>query len=173
MSVLSPNDCRQAIQALLLTVPNIGQVHTRRRVVRDEQTLKTYLWDDVNGRICGWFISPARAGTVQTERHPGYIGHGAKGGGNVFSTFRFQIEGIFGLNDAADSETTFSSLVYAVADEFEAYGSIPAAGGGMIPGLVEQLPISVEEFGYVAFAGAPLCHYTRMEIAFRGRTRPA
>lgn len=173
MPVLNPDDCRKAIQALIQSVPNTGVVHLRRRIIRDEQSLKTHLWDVANSRVCGWFITPDRSNMVVNERNPGYSGHGLKGGGNVISTFQFQIEGIFGVNDGADSETVFSNLVYAVASEFESYGTIAAAGGGPIPGILEQLAVTVEEWGYIMFAGSHLCHFTRLALGFRGRTRPA
>lgn len=171
MAVLTGANCRKAIRQLIQSVPNTGQVHERRRVVRDEASFKTHLWDVTNSRICGWFITLSRSNPVVNERNPGYNALGVKGGGNVITTFQFQIEGMFGVNDAADSETTFSNLVYAVADEFEAYGGIPV-DGVPIPAMFEQLPTTVEEWGYLMFAGSFLVHYARLEVGFRGRTRP-
>jgi hypothetical protein len=172
MAVVTPAGLRGAIAALIATVPSSGQVHQQRRVIRDERALKTLLADPVTGRICGWMISPSPAGTAIPIVNPGYVGHGVKGGGNVLTTFQFQIEGFYGLDDASNSEQTFADLAWAVCDEFNAYGSIPAAGGGAIAGLDRQLPTSIEQFGYIMFAGAFLLHYARLELGFIGRTRP-
>jgi hypothetical protein len=171
MAILNPADLRAAIAQLIGTVPNAGQVHQRRRVIRNENQLKEFFWDVTNSRISGWMIAPSPTNPMTSERHPGYIGNATKGGGNVISTFTFQIEGIFGLNDGASSETVFGDLVWAVADEFNSYGSIARSGGGAVPGLLEQLPCQVEQFGFIVFAGTPLCHYARLAVGFRGRTR--
>lgn len=175
MAVLTPAVLRVAIAELIATVPNTGKIHTRRRIVRDERSLKTLFGNLPDGKICGWMISPAPANTAVPVINPGYIGHGTKGGGNVLTSFQFQIEGIFGLDDAAASEETFHDLTWAVADEFNAYGSIPPTTAGVgtkIPGLDRQLPCSIEQFGFIMFAGSFLCHYSRLEVGFIGRTRP-
>lgn len=171
MAYTAPEDLREAIAALIATVPNSGQVHTRRRIVRSEQDLKRLHWDDTNKRICGWMISPQVAGSASSTRNSGFTGIGAKGGGNVMTTFGFQIEGIFGLDDANASEETFTDLAWAVADEFNSYGIIPAAGGGRISGIHLQSSCDITQFGFIAFAGVALCHYARLELTFTGRTR--
>jgi len=148
-------------------------VHPRRRVIRTEQQLRDYLFDTANNRICGFFVSPTTSNPAVPVRNPGHVGHGVIGGGNVITTFQFQIEGFFGIDDANASETVFSDLAWNVCDLFNAYGSIPASGGGAIPGIVQQQPCTIEQFGYILFAGQFLCHYVRMDVAFTGRTRPA
>jgi hypothetical protein len=167
MAVLTPAACVTAIAALIATVPKSGRVHTQRRIVRDEVSLKTHLWDEAEQRICAWMISPSPSTTTVTDRNPGHYGKGVKGGGNVMTTFQFQIEGMFGLDDAKLSESTWRDLAWAVADEFNAYGQLD------IVGIVHQLPCDIEQFGYIAFAGSPLLHYARLSVGFQGRTRPA
>lgn len=169
---MNPALLRDAMKALIETVPGAGRVHTFRRVIRNEPQLKTLLYDDEEKRICAWMISPALTNSVIPDVKPGYIGHGVKGGGNVITTFQFQIEGIFQLNDADQSELVFQDLVWAVCDAFNAYGSIPAATGGAIPDMHHQLPCSVVQFAFINFANTALCHYARLEIGFMGRTRP-
>jgi len=166
MAVITPSACVDAIAAVIATVPNSGQVHKFRRVMRDEVSVKARLWDPVNSRMCGWMISPAAANTAITERNPGHAGIGVKGGGNNFTTFQFTIEGYFTLDDANGSEATWRDLVWAVADEFNAYGALN------ISGVSHQLPCDVEQFGFVMLAGWGLLHYARIGIGFRGRTRP-
>ncbi len=171
MAYTNPNHLREAIAALIATVPGSGKVHTRRRIVRSDQDMRRLHWDDVNQRICAWMISPRVAGMASSVRNPGYVGIGQKGGGNVMTTFGFQIEGIFQLDDTNASEEVFTDLAWAVADEFNAYGIIPAAGGGAIPGIHLQGACEIAQFGFIAFAGSALCHYARLELTFTGRTR--
>lgn len=169
---LTPSACRQAMDTLLTTVPGIGLVHQRRRVIRSEQDLHTYLFDPKLNRVCGWFISPSATNAVVTDRKGGHIGHGVKGGGNIITTFQFQLEGMFGVDDANASESVFGDLVWAVCDEFNSYGTIALnPEHAPIPGIAHQLPCDVQQFGYIMFAGSILCHYARLEIGFQGRTR--
>lgn len=163
---LTPAACVEAIAALITTVPGAGRVHPQRRIVRTEQQLKAHFWDPDEARFCGWMVAPSPSTTTVTERHPGHHGKGIKGGGNVHTTFQFQIEGYFGLDDAHDSESTWRDLTWAVASEFNAYGLLDIAD------VTHQLPCDVEQFGYATLAGAPLVHYARLTIGFTGRTRP-
>lgn len=163
---LTPANCVAALAALIATVPKSGRVHEQRRLVRNEQEFKAHLWDEQHGRFCGWMISPSPSSTTASERKPGHFGKGIKGGGTVLTTFRFQIEGYFGLDDAQRSETTFRDLAWAVADECNAYGLLNIAD------VTYQEPCDVEQFGYVQFAGTGLLHYARLTVGFQGRTRP-
>lgn len=168
---MTPEACRAAIAALLLTVPGIaggqGVVHEQRRIVRDEQAIKQLLCPPGLETVNAWMISFAPAGTTSSERHPGHHGKGVKGGGNVITTFRWQIEGYHAIDDAADSEQVFEDLAWAVADEFNAYGLLD------VPGIVHQLPADVEQCGYSMFGNFALYHYARIGVGFQGRTRPA
>lgn len=161
---MTPADCRHAIAQVIASVRGAGVVHQYRRVIRNEQDARLHLWDGT--RINGWMISPAAANTTVTERNPGHAGIGVQGGGNVLTTFQFQIEGYYAIDDANGSERTFGDLAWAVADEFNSYGLLA------IPGIAHQLPADVEQFGYAMFAGMYLLHYCRIGVGFRGRTRP-
>lgn len=165
MPVMTPAGCRQAMANLLATVPGMGVVHQRRRIIREEQAIRDLLFS--GGRINGWMISPAASNTTVSERNPGHTGIGVKGGGNILTTMQWQIEGYFGIDDAAGSEATFGDLAWGVADELNSYGALA------IPGITHQLPADVEQFGYIMLAGFTLCHYARIGVGFRGRTRPA
>ena len=164
--VMTPGGCVTALANLLATVPGMGVVHQRRRIIRDEQAIRDLLFAQAQNRINAWMISPAASNTTVTDRNPGHAGKGVKGGGNVFTTFQWQIEGYFGIDDAAASEATFRDLSWAVADEMNAYGLLD------IPGIVHQLQADVEQFGYILLAGLTLCHYARIGVAFQGKTRP-
>jgi hypothetical protein len=167
MPVLTPAACVAGIAALMATVDDIGRIHPTRRSLRNEQAVKALLYDEASQRIRAWMISPSPNTTTVTERHPGHHGIGIKGGGNVFTTFQFQIEGYASLDDANDSEAMWRDLTWAVADEFNAYGLLN------ITGIVHQLPADVEQFGFAMLAGFGLVHYARITVGFHGRTRPA
>ncbi len=174
MALLAPNDCLNAIVALIDAIPNSGRVYNRRRIVRTENDVRRLLFDTDNNRICAWFVSPAVQAAAVPVRHPGYSGIGVQGGGNVITTFSFQIDGYFGVDDTdgdTASQNTFWDLVWLVSQTFDSYGVIPKAGGGAIPGVNEQSPCEVGSFGYTMFAGSFLCHSAALGVAFRGRTQ--
>lgn len=166
-AIITPGGCVDGIEALLATVPDIGRVHRRRRSLLTEAQVRDVLYHPGQRRIHGWMISPATNDTAVSVRHPGYYGIGSKGGGNVLTMFQFQLEGWFGIDDAAGSEETFRDLAWAVADEFNAYGMIPG-----ITGINDQTAANVETFTYALVAGLMFLHYARIGIGFGGRTRP-
>jgi hypothetical protein len=163
----TPGACVTAIAALIATVPKSGRVHAYRRAIRSEPQLKALLWDETEARVCGWMISPSPSTTTVSERHPGHHGKGVKGGGNVMTTFQFQIEGYFGIDDAKASEMLWRDLTWAVASECNAYGLLNIAE------VSHQLPCDVDQFGYASLAGFALVHYARLSVGFTGRTRPS
>lgn len=175
MAILTPAIIRQSLDDLLQTVENIGKVHQQRRIIRNEQELKQ-LAADADERINAWFISPSSNRTAVSERTPGHAAIG-KGGGQTLTTFRFQIEGYYRIDDDEGSERDFTDLAWAVCDEINAYGLVPLDAGAetqaRMTGLVEQEPAQLEQFGYIVLAQAPLLHYCRIETGWTGRTRPA
>ena len=164
MAHITPAGCRTALVAWLEALPGIatvGRVHNRRRIVRNEAAVKALL--AVNGVVNAWMISPAASTTTVTERHPGFKGIGQKGGGQVLSTFQWQIEGYYQIDDAAASETTFHDLAWSVVLDLNEHGALA------IPGVVHQLPADIEQFGYIFLAGYALYHYCRIGVAFQGK----
>lgn len=160
----TPAGCRAALAAVLATVPGIGVVHQRRRIVRNEQDAKTHLFDGT--RINGWMISPAASNTAISERNPGFNAIGVSGGGRILTTLQWQIEGYYGIDDVAGSETTFSDLAFTVAMTINKIGLLN------ISGITHQLPADIEQQGYAMFAGLLLLHYCRIGVGFRGQVQP-
>lgn len=158
----TPDACRVALAAALNLVPGIGRVHEYRRIVRDEQSARLHLFDGT--RINGWMIAPASANTAVNVRNPGFQGIGVQGGGQVMTTFQFQIEGYYGLDDPGESERHFMDLAWAISNDLNRYGTLA------ISGIVHQLPADVEQFGYAMFANFYLVHYVRIGIGFQGKT---
>jgi hypothetical protein len=165
MAVMTPEAQRQGLAALLATVPGIGIIHQRKRLIRTEAAIKEICCPPATPtKVNCWMISPAAATVTTTERNPGHHGIGQKGGGNNFTTFQWQIEGYYQLDDsdAGKSEVAFFDLAWAVANEFNAYGKLN------IVGLVQQLPTDIEQFGYIFLAGVQFVHYVRINIPLRG-----
>jgi hypothetical protein len=174
MPVLTMAAQRAALAALLDTLPGItgglGRVHTRRRIVRDENAIRQLLVgpNSPDGKVNAWMIYPAAANTTVTQRHPGHHGIGIQGGGNVMTTFQWAIDAYGAIDDSdeARSEETFQDLAWSVADTLNSYGLLA------ITGLVMQLPADIEQFGYVMLGNFAFYHYARIGVGFQGRTRP-
>jgi hypothetical protein len=172
MPLLTPTLCRNGLATFLGTVTGVGQVHKQRRIMRDERGVKAVLWSPTTqiganpvGWINGWMISPAGANTTVTERNPGHRGIGVAGGGQAnLSTFQWQIEGYYGLDDANDTEQTFQDLAWTVTNTLNSYG-------GLFSGVTFQLPADIEQFGYAMVANWALLHYVRIGVGFRGQTQ--
>ena len=158
----TPDACRVALAAALGTVPGIGVVHEYRRIVRDEQSARTHLFDGT--RINGWMIAPAGTNTSVNTRQPGFQAIGTQGGGQMLTTFQFQVEAYYGLDDPGASEKTFMDLAWAAVLHLNRFGALP------ISGIVHQLPADLEQFGYAMFANFYLVHYARIGIGFQGKT---
>ena len=167
----TPAGCVTALAAMIGTVPGItgglGVVHTRRRILRTENDIKTLLVGaNGAGKVNAWMISPAAANTTVSERGPGFNGIGVQGGGRVLTTFQFQIEAYYQVDDTAGSEETFRDLTWLVADTLNSYGSL-------VPSSTFQVPSDVEQFGFIMLAGLGFYHYAKIGCGWRGQTRPA
>ena len=158
---------RKALVDVLAGVRGIGVVYDYRRVIRTENDIRSMLVPDssVDGTINSWMVYPSPTNTTVTERGPGHVGIGVKGGGNDFTTFQWQIDGYYGIEDAKESEKTFHDLCFAIVEEFNAQGLIS------LPGLTHQLPADINEFGFISLAGLTLCHFGKIGIGLTGRTR--
>jgi hypothetical protein len=163
MGMLDPNACRSAIAAVLATVPNIGQVWTQRRLLRDDAAVQKYLVS--NGKINGWFVSFAFTNAARSDRKPGFHGIGVQGGGEVLTTFQFQIEGYYAVDDANDSEEAFANLAWSIASTINSYGGIN------VDGLTTQDPCDLVQITYAALANKYLTHYGRLQLGLMGRTQ--
>jgi hypothetical protein len=158
----TPDACRSALKTAIGLVPGIvpAQVYEQRRIVRQEAEIKARFGNPING----WQIAFAPANAIRAERQHGFRGIGVQGGGQVDTTFRFVVEGYFGLNDAGNSEQAFGDLTWAVVAAVNGYGLL-------VPGSTMQSACDVEQFGYVTFAGLYVTHFARLAIEFTGRTQ--
>jgi hypothetical protein len=162
-SLLDPNACRAALATLLQGISGVGRVHAYRRIARsDAEVVANFMQ---GGKINAWLIAFAANGPATSERHMGFSGIGVAGGGMVMTTFSFQIEGYFGLDEANDSEETFANLAWAIAQTINSYGALNIAG------LVLQQPCDVALCTYAMLANKFLTHYARLTVAMQGRTQ--
>lgn len=164
--ILTLHNQREGLVKFLKAIPGIGTVYPYRRIIRDEQDVKRLLAPGGTKTVNAWQLYLSPASTTVTERNPGHAGRGIIGGGNVLTTFQWQVEGYYAIDDAAGSENIFGDLAWSVADTINAVGLLD------IDGLVMQLPADVEQFGYVMIAGQFLFHRAVIGVGLRGRTRP-
>jgi hypothetical protein len=165
--MITPEGCRTGLLEWLQTAPGLtggaAQVHNRRRIIRSEPAIKALLANST-GQVHAWMISPSPSSTTVTERHPGFKAIGAKGGGQAMTTFQWQIEGYYQIDDAAGSEAVFNDLAWGLCLDLNQHGALG------ISGIVHQHPANIEQFGYIMLAGFALYHYCRIGVAFQGKT---
>lgn len=155
--------CIDAVADSLELTEGVGIIHTRRRLIRDEQSARAVLFDEDSGLINGWMVTPAAAATSVTVRNPGMqtaipIG----GGGGNLTTYQVQIEAYFGIDDANASEVTFRNTCERVVARLNAIGKLTAE-------MTFQLPADIETFGYTMFGGVFLLHSATIRAGFQGR----
>jgi hypothetical protein len=164
MPALTPNSLISLVAVHLATVADIGVIHTRRRAVKDEQAARAVWYSEAQGRIHAWQISLAEP-AVNSTRSPGFGPVGSGQSGRVLSDFGISIEGVFGIDDAADSETEFRAVAWAVVMAFNSVGMIDAS-------IVQQGPMQWERFGYVTLASMYTVHYAKLRGSFMGQVLP-
>jgi hypothetical protein len=153
MNVLATH--RAAIVAMMVAVPNIGQVHAQERYLPDEGKFKqVYLFElpDGSKQIRGWWLRRVRTleRTVST--------------GSVMNEHTWQWRGYMAFKDADATELTFDDLIEAYRDAFRAD---PTLGG-----VCEQNPldigqgedgVQVVDAGPVTFSSV-LCHSAVLQL---------
>lgn len=144
---------RDALGALIAAVPNVGQVHTRERYVRDESKFRAlYLYTPAGGveQVRGWWLR-----RVATSERSVNVGRNVE-------THTWQVRGYMALNDEANTEGAFDALIEAMRDAVRAD---PTLGGVCQQGPLgaEQDGLQVLDSGPVLFCGV-LCHSALLEL---------
>lgn len=146
---------RDALKALFLTVPNVGQVHRYERYFRDESKFKDcYVYTPAGGtkQLRGWWLR--RKATQESSL----------GVGRTLEVNTWSIRGYMSLNDEAESELEFDAVIEAMRDKVRAD---PTLGG-----ICEQSPLNdgdntdglqLLDSAPVLFCGV-LCHSAVMEL---------
>jgi hypothetical protein len=146
---------RDAIKAKMLTVANVGQVHTFERYAASLADLKTLYLS--GGKILGWNIRLIRA--LRSSLTMGRIEH----------TLHWKIKGYMGLDDPT-SELAFDVLVEALQDAFTADETL----GGLVGGTVlddegNTAGLQRDDAGPVMFCGV-LSHAVELRLLTRHHT---
>lgn len=148
---------RAAIKAKIETVPSVGRVYGRRRLVEKDTEMKELLITS-DGKLLFWFVSLARDAPYNQKR---------LGSSQTQATYRFQVEAFLKFNDGDNSEELFDNLVEDVIEAFEAdekLGDILIEGG--------PLNWEADELAFYPRDGGVLCHYARLIFPARVQTRP-
>jgi hypothetical protein len=157
--------CRDALVAALKAMPELStaKIQTYRRTVMTEAIAKELFFDGT--RWHGWWVYASAVDPVSNERAGDLSSAiGTRGGGNTRTTIRLGFEGVYGLDDSAGSEVTWSNLVYLVTVWINGYGRLN------IPGCRGQGPCQWNDNSYIRFAQGPLLHWARLSLALDGRT---
>lgn len=152
---MSHAEIRDALGALIAFVPDVGQVHTYERYVREEAKFRAlYLYTPSSGveQLRGWWLR--RTATQEVTL----------GIGRNMEVHTWRIRGYMALNDFEASEMEFDALIEAMRDAVRAD---PTLGG-----VCEQSPLGdgeasdglqVVESAPVLFCGV-LCHSAVLEM---------
>lgn len=148
---MSYTTVRDAVQAVVASVPNIGQVHGRERFADNwprfldlfKSTIATV------DQIRGWMVTRERILQEVAESAFGkWVHH-----------HDFVIRGVMSFADADDTETTFQTLVDAVVAKLESDSSL--SGTAIVWG---QEPVEVRAIDIRMF-GSVMCHVAEIAVA--------
>lgn len=146
---------RDALQALFLTVPNIGQVHNRERYIREENKfVSLYHYTPAGGvkQVRGWWLRR----TATMERTLGV--------GRNMEVHTWSVRGYMSLNDEDATEIEFDALIEAMRDKVR---EDPTLGG-----VCQQSPLNdgdntdglqLVDSSPVLFCGV-LCHSALLQL---------
>lgn len=156
MANITAEGAVDAIVAVLEAVDGIGQVHNRRRIMRNAKDVEARVMQDgkINAAMVSWLGMPETA-----------VDFGSPLRAGALSTLTFRIELFFGVDDEGASEVEHRALVWNIATAFNSRGLVYADAS-------HQDRMTVEEIGYLMLADLVLVHYARFALAFRGRVSP-
>lgn len=138
---------RTAIVAKLLTVTDIGTVHSFERNARDEAGFREIY--AAGERVQGWHVR-------RVSRREGAEFN------QVFTDW--EIRGFMSIEDAVETELLFDTLLDAICD---AWRADPTLGGAVLYPMDDASGVPViADAGPVLFAGV-LCHSVRLKLTTR------
>lgn len=143
---------RDAIKTKMLTVANVGLVHTFERYAAGQAQLQALYVS--NGRLLGWSIRLPRS-----QRQSDAMGR-------LEITHTWQITGYMALDDGATSELTFDALVEALQDAFAADETLGGLVGGTVLEEDSIAGLQRDDSGPVMFCGV-LCHSAKLRLLTR------
>lgn len=137
---------RDAIYTVVSGISNIGQVHKQKRWSADKEKFKAAYMATIGAtdQIRAWWISRINTPSATMTRK------------SYQRDYVFQIEGFMGLDDSADTEQTFQTLVDTVMDTLDTQR--PNLGGAD-----HQEPAILEAYSEVVIGGY-LCHHAVLRL---------
>lgn len=143
MAVPTQQQIRDEIKTLMLTVPNVGVVHTYERYAASLDVLKPLYVS--NGQLLGWYIR-----LLKTQRDTP-----ARGRTAILHTWR--VRGFMAFEDGAQSELAFDALVEALQEVFTVHETLDGLVGATAFPDQHVAGLQRDDSGPVMFAGV-LCH---------------
>lgn len=164
--MISVAGCRAALVTALKAVPQLAGVHVHdyRRQADTEANARALFYDGT--KYHGWQVSLAAKDPVAVQRAGQFAAAGSAGGGLARTTYRFEIEGFYEIDDLAASQKTFEELCDSVAKFLNSYGLLNTTD------VRRQEPCAVNAISYILFARTLLLHYGLLSMGFVGRTAP-
>lgn len=133
------------VEAILKTVPNIGQTHTYERWVESEADFRQLFLTAEGGQVLGWTIT--REATASQDRNV----H------NVHRNHQLVLRGYMGLQDKVKTEETFQELIETIFTTFLPKRNLNGKA-------YYSDPIQVRAVQHRKFGGV-LCHYCELMLA--------
>lgn len=158
MSVHS--DLRTQIITRMNLITDIGAINNRERYSSTRAQFLEQFATDVAGSqlLRGWVVT-LKALQVDEEAPYGTLP-------NIFRTYQFEIFGMHGFKDSADTETTMIGLVESVINKLDEYGS-PDTGTFWTTSTltVERVtPCRVPAIGVMQFDSGVMVNYAEIQI---------
>lgn len=149
------------IKLIMNTVPDVFNVHTYFRDIPNEGDFeKAFKIETTGGSILtGWMMTRK---AVPTER-PAIDANAI-----LDVTHNIEIQGMYGLEDAKQSEITFQKIIDNLLLQFKTKFLLEDDAGAALTGVVLTSELSVPEIGYGQFANY-FVHYCRMLISVQER----
>lgn len=144
---------RDRIYAILNGVTDVGRVHKQERwTVTKEDFISSHVATiDEAEQVRAWWIT--RVGVTPEVR----TGHSQQ------EDYSFELRAFMGLDDSADTEQTFDTLLDTVKDTFNAL----RPNLGISATVRAQDPIAIDKAIRHSMVGGILCHYAvlRLDLA--------
>lgn len=144
------DDIRNAIAAIIRSVPNTGQVHAFERYAKDRSDMLKFY--QTGNQILGWNIR-----RVRTLERSDYLGAWTR-------DYRWEIRGYMSLDDSEKTELQFDNLIDSICAAFRADDTL----GGLVDTCIigNEAGIQLPESYPVMFAGV-LCHSAKLALNTR------
>ncbi|MCU7934115.1 MAG: hypothetical protein KZQ99_04450 [Candidatus Thiodiazotropha sp. (ex Dulcina madagascariensis)] len=144
------DEIREAIAALLETVPAVGQVHRFERYAKNRTDMRVFYQQ--GEQVLGWHIR-----RVRTTEHSDYPGRWSR-------VYRWELRGYLSLDDESQTELQFDNVIEQICAVFRADDTLGGSVDTCIVG--NEAGIQVLESYPVMFAGV-LCHSARLALNTR------